>query len=220
MADLGPKERSLIEANEEFRNKMGVQYLEAAKETTLPGVSCGTSKAAAAASVVELDDDDDEEDKSAGSSANRSAQASSSKSSSATKAHVQGKTNTSDGHDSASAGQGAANVDAVKGLSGDDAVHGTSVSASAPSDARRRTAAEMSQMIVVEEDAVKNDEAFPQRMDGDAVLDVNNQQLDLRRHNSWVLKLHEVRSCAVWSYCVYLDFFWLAYVFIGFLLLF
>ncbi len=54
-------------------------------------------------------------------------------------------------------------------------------------------AAEMSQLVVLPEDAADRPELFPQRADGaGALVDVNAQQVDLRRHNSWMLKLHEV----------------------------
>ena len=54
-------------------------------------------------------------------------------------------------------------------------------------------AAEMSQLVVLPEDAADRPDLFPQRADGGgALVDVNAQQVDLRRHNSWMLKLHEV----------------------------
>jgi NAD(P)-dependent dehydrogenase (short-subunit alcohol dehydrogenase family) len=54
-------------------------------------------------------------------------------------------------------------------------------------------AAEMSQLVVLPEDAAHRPDLFPQRADGGgALVDVNAQQVDLRRHNSWMLKLHEV----------------------------
>ena len=58
-------------------------------------------------------------------------------------------------------------------------------------------AAEMSQLVVLPEDAGTRPDLFPQRADGGgALVDVNAQQVDLRRHNSWMLKLHEARRPA------------------------
>jgi hypothetical protein len=204
MDQLGPKERSLIEANEEFRNKMGVQYLEAPKEASLPGVSCGTSSSKA--SLMQIDEDEEEID--AGdlpssaiepsADAKGSAQAASTRKEGSTKEGVRASAGSSKGEPASSR----ASNDGASADGKDEAVHAVNGSAhsdsslgeTAPLEARRRTAAEMSQMVVIEEDALKNTEAFPQRADGEAVLDVNDQQLDLRRHNSWVLKLHEVRN--------------------------
>eukprot|EP00961_Rhodomonas_salina_P283504 3831715-Rhodomonas_salina.1 len=61
-------------------------------------------------------------------------------------------------------------------------------------------AAELSQMVVIEEDKDRDVRKFPQREGGAAVLDVNEQQLDLRGHNSWMLKLNQV-PCAVACLC-------------------
>jgi len=55
-------------------------------------------------------------------------------------------------------------------------------------------AAELSQMVVIEEDKDRDVRKFPQREGGAAVLDVNEQQLDLRGHNSWMLKLNQVST--------------------------
>jgi NAD(P)-dependent dehydrogenase (short-subunit alcohol dehydrogenase family) len=49
------------------------------------------------------------------------------------------------------------------------------------------SAAEMTQVQLVEED--NNTQSFPEQE-----LDINQQQIDLRKHNSWLLKLEEVRT--------------------------
>mmetsp|Transcript_20613 Transcript_20613/g.41809 ORF Transcript_20613/g.41809 Transcript_20613/m.41809 type:complete len:718 (-) Transcript_20613:61-2214(-) len=55
-------------------------------------------------------------------------------------------------------------------------------------------AAEMSQMVVLAEDMERDTHKFPQMKGGGAVVDVNEQQLDLRERNSWMLKLNEVST--------------------------
>ena len=55
-------------------------------------------------------------------------------------------------------------------------------------------AGDMSQLVVIEGDAVPRPEQFPQQASGGAVLDVNKQQLDLRSQNSWLLKLEDVST--------------------------
>ena len=65
----------------------------------------------------------------------------------------------------------------------------TTVTSKIPS---RSTAAEMSQVVVTEEDLNEDPHAFPKNESGASVLDINQQQLDLRRKNSWMLRLEEV----------------------------
>ena len=52
----------------------------------------------------------------------------------------------------------------------------------------------MSQLAVVEEDVGRDAAAFPAGPAGGAVLDVNEQQLDLRTKNSWMLRLADVST--------------------------
>lgn len=51
------------------------------------------------------------------------------------------------------------------------------------------SSAEMSQIIIAPGDESTTEEQFPAGM-----LDVNRQQVDLRNHNSWTMKLHEVST--------------------------
>ncbi|EKX46048.1 hypothetical protein GUITHDRAFT_70809 [Guillardia theta CCMP2712] len=67
----------------------------------------------------------------------------------------------------------------------------TTVTSKMPS---RSTAAEMSQLVVTEEDLNEDPHAFPKNESGASVLDINQQQLDLRRKNSWMLRLEEVST--------------------------
>ncbi len=51
------------------------------------------------------------------------------------------------------------------------------------------SSAEMTQLIIAPEDIGVDETAFPA-----GALDVNNQQVDLRKKNSWTMKLHEVST--------------------------
>ena len=174
MIELPERVQELLRENEAWRKTSGVKAIqsEVHTEAALPGIT-----------IEEVDDEGGEQEAAASSKCSDfEAKAAAKVSKNADPAPGPSSSSSS----SSSSGSGSRALSNVEKQGG--------------GGERRDTAAEMSQMPVIEEDTIRDDAAFPSmsNADGDgmvaAVLDVNEQQVDLRRNNSWVLKLHEVST--------------------------
>lgn len=198
LAELSPKERGLLQGNEEFRSKIGVRYLEVQQDSLLPGVS-GAGSARGKASIQTIEELEEgvsaapstteasQRDVVSGAAGGAAAGADGGQECNKTAVRARGEGGNKglqDAQVELGVGSGSAKEPGVSVVNADSLGQGSTL--------RVGTAAEMSQRHVLQEDAHRCTEAFPSRAGGGAVLDINEQQLDLRTNNSWMLKLHEV----------------------------